>query len=198
MGYNGVTENKNRKHETGKGMEMNNFKSVDEIKDEMALYGSVSIEREEIKFEKAYYTMICNPNFNNNEVRLWLYLKLNDNKANYGAFPSNKKIQEETGMSVPTINKTLASLEVKNAIITLKRFKRDERRQLQNLVMFNRFNEYTGTFEDNEAWNYIKCEYKTRMVWIDIKSTDLGKTTYMPTPIQEHEIKEGKNGYTIL
>lgn len=177
---------------------MNNFKSIEEIKDEMALYGSVSVEREEVKFEKAYFTMICNPNFNNNEIRLWLYLRLNDSKANYGAFPSNKKIQEETGMSVPTINKTLASLEEKNAIITLKRFKRDERRQLQNLVMFNKFNEYSGVFEDNEAWNYIKYEYRTRMVWIDIKETDLGKTTYMPTPIQEHEIKEGKNGYTIL
>ena len=181
----------------------NSIKSIEEIEFEMGLYGAVDTEKPQVKFEKAYVTLVCNPVYNNNEVRLLLYLKLNDSVQNYGAFPSNKKISEETGMSVPTINKTLASLEEKNAIMIIQRYLKDSRRQIQNLVMFNKFDEYTGTFPDNEVWTIFKERYKTKMVWVDVKKLE-GKTYYAPIPIEPHEIKpryarNGElNGYTIL
>lgn len=179
-----------------------NTKNLNEVSLEMELYGAVNLQKQ-VKFEKAYVTMVCNPKFTNAEIRLLLYLKLNDSVANYGAFPSNKKMSEETGMSVPTINKTLASLEKKNAILIIQRYRKDNRKQLQNLIMFNVFDEITGEFPDNEVWLIIKNRYKTKMVWITLKEEE-GKTLYVPTPIEESEIKPvvGKggqiNGYTIL
>lgn len=181
----------------------NYLKSNEEIINEMELYGAVDIVRPKIKFEKAYVTMVCNPKFTNNEVRLYLYLKLNDSVANYGAFPSNKKIAEETGMSVPTVIKTLNSLQQKNAILVIQRFYKKDRKQIQNLVMFNKFNEYTGVFEDNEVWLFLKEKYKTKMAWVELKKEN-DKTLYIPTPIEQEEIKvkigrNGEiNGYTIL
>lgn len=181
----------------------NKTKNIDELNWEMGLYGAVDIAKPEVKFEKAYYTLICNPEYNNNEVRLLLYLRLNDSVTNYGAFPSNKKISEETGMSIPTISKTLASLEKKNAILIIHRYYKESRKQIQNLVMFNVFDEHEGNFPDNEVWKIIKDRYKTKMVWVELKKED-GKTLYVPTPIEEHEIKprHGRNGeingYTIL
>lgn len=181
----------------------NHLKSNEEIINEMELYGAVDIVRPEIKFEKAYVTMVCNPLYSNNEVRLYLYLRLNDSFTNYGAFPSNKKIANETGMSVPTVTKTLNSLQEKNAILVIQRFYKKDRKQIQNLVMFNKFNQYTGLFEDNEVWQFLKEKYKTRMVWIETRKEN-DKTLYIPTPIQESELKvrTGRNGeingYTIL
>lgn len=182
---------------------MNKIKSMQEVNWEMELYGAVDLAKPEIKFEKAYYTLVCNPAYNNNEIRLLLYLKLNDSVANYGAFPSNKKITEETGMSIPTINRTLASLEKKNAILIIHRYRKDNRKQLQNLIMFNVFDEHEGVFPDNKVWNHIKSKYETKMVWIEVKKME-DKTYYIPTPIEPHEIKprharNGEiNGYTIL
>lgn len=172
---------------------MTNF----DLEKEMYMNDTINFKKQEVKFEKAYVTMVCNPKYNNNEVRLWLYLQLNESITNGGAFPSKKKITADTGMSASTIIRTIKTLEEKNALITIQRFLKGERRQIQNLVMLNAFNEQTGEFENGEAWKYVTTKYNNRMAYVVKKEID-GKVYYNVEPIPDSEIIENSKGIKTL
>lgn len=68
--------------------------------------------------------------------------------ANKGAaFPSNKRMQEELGMSKNTIIKTLSSLEAKGGIYILNQFKKSNGQQVANLYFLAEVNMQTGEFD---------------------------------------------------
>lgn len=174
----------------------NNFSDLENSIDLMQV---VNFRKQEVKFEKAYITMVCNPEFSNNEVRLWLYLQLNDSQTNGGAFPSTKKITKDTGMSASTIARTIKILEDKNAILSIQRFRKEDRKQLQNLVFLNRFNEEKGIFEDGEAWQYFKSKYSTRMAYVFTQVNKIdNKTYYITEPINEEDIIVNAKGVKVL
>ena len=172
---------------------------IKELEQQMGVNGVINTKKPDVKFEKAYVTMVCNPNFNNNEVRLWLYLQLNNSERNGGAFPSAKKITEDTGMSASTVSRTLKELESKHALFTVQRFRKSDRKQLQNLVIFNTFDEHKGTFSNSEVWQYFNKKYETRMCYVEVKKNKHdNKDCYLIEPIAEEELTVNAKGVKML
>ena len=68
--------------------------------------------------------------------------------ANKGhAFPSNKRMQEELGMSKNTIIKNINALEAKGGIFIVNQFKKSSGQQVANLYFLAEVNMQTGEFD---------------------------------------------------
>lgn len=68
--------------------------------------------------------------------------------ANKGAaFPSQARMLNELGISKPTLNKTLSSLETKGGIYLVNQFKKSNGTQVANLYFLAEVNMQTGEFD---------------------------------------------------
>lgn len=174
---------------------MSNLKTIQELEKELMLNGGyLTLEKESARFTKAWETLICNPNFNSNEVRLYLAMKLFVPEENQGYFDSYETLVKQTGLSRSTVKRVMASLEEKKAVYIVARYNIDNGQQLSNLVVLNVFNEYEGKFADSEVWEYIKSTYPDKSMYMKITEEN-GHKVYKP--IMEHVggrlVCKGKN-----
>lgn len=83
---------------------------------------------------------------NMNEKMLFIYLW--GYAANKGhAFPSQGRMLDELGITKPTLNKLLKSLETKGGIFIVNQFK--NKAQISNLYFLSEVDIKTGEFDDN-------------------------------------------------
>lgn len=159
---------------------MSRTKSIDELEKEfLKNNGYITIEKEEVRFAKAWETLICNPKFNSNEVRVYLAMKLFVPDSSMGYFDSYEKLIKQTGLSRSTIKRVMASLEEKNAVYVVARYNIANNQQLSNLVVLNVFDEFNGCFSTSEAWEYMKGRYPDKSMYLRI-TEEGGKKIYTP------------------
>lgn len=159
---------------------MERMKSIDELEKEfMENGGYVKIEKEEVRFTKAWESLICNPNFNSNEVRVYLAMKLFVPEESQGYFDSYETLIKQTGISRSTLKRVMASLEEKGAVYIVARYNIDNGQQMSNLVVLNAFDEYEGKFSDSVAWDFVKDRYPTKSMYLKI-TEEGGKKVYTP------------------
>lgn len=145
------------------------MKSIDELEKELMLNGGyVTIEKEEVRFAKAWESLICNPNFTSNEVRVYLAMKLFVPDSSQGYFDSYETLVKQTGISRSTIKRIMASLEEKGAVYIVARYNIDNGQQMSNLVVLNAFDEYTGKFSTSPAWDFVKGRYPNKSMYLKI------------------------------
>lgn len=159
---------------------MERMKSIDELEKEFMINGGyVTLEKEGARFAKAWESLICNPKFNSNEVRVYLAMKLFVPEESQGYFDSYETLVKQTGLSRSTVKRVMASLEEKNAVHIVARYNIDNGQQMSNLVVLNVFDEYVGEFKNSEGWEFIKGRYPNKTMYLKITEEN-GKKVYTP------------------
>lgn len=159
---------------------MERMKSIDELEKEFLSNGGyITLEKDEVRFAKAWESLICNPSFNSNEVRVYLAMKLFVPDESQGYFDSYETLIKQTGISRSTLKRVLASLEEKGAVYIVARYNIDNGQQMSNLIVLNAFVEHEGKFSDSEGWEFIKGRYPKKSMYLKITEEN-GKKVYTP------------------